>query len=47
MVYWIQETSVLFFLGLFIYFVFVYCINKESFVSKRNPYIEESKHFHY
>jgi hypothetical protein len=30
-----------------VYLYIFYCINKESFVTKRNPYIEESKHFHY
>jgi hypothetical protein len=30
----VPETSVLFFLGLFIFVVYFYCINKESFVTK-------------
>jgi len=38
--------SVLFFLGLFIYVVFT-ALTKAPLVAKRNPFIEESKHFHY
>ncbi|WP_395061429.1 quinol:cytochrome C oxidoreductase [Flavobacterium sp.] len=38
--------SVLFFLGLFIYVVFS-ALTKVPLTPKRNPFIEESKHFHY
>ncbi len=38
--------SVFFFLGLFIYVVFN-ALTKAPLLPKRNPYIEESKHFHY
>jgi hypothetical protein len=38
--------SVLFFLGLFILVVFT-ALAKAPLMLKRNPYIEESKHFHY
>ncbi len=38
--------SVLFFLGLFILVVFT-SLTKVPLVPKRNPFIEESKHFHY
>ncbi|MFC6875707.1 quinol:cytochrome C oxidoreductase [Flavobacterium myungsuense] len=38
--------SVLFFLGLFIFVVFS-ALTKVPLLPKRNPYIEESKHFHY
>jgi hypothetical protein len=38
--------SVLFFLGLFIYVVFS-ALTKAPLLPKRNPFIEESKHFHY
>lgn len=38
--------SVLFFLGLFILVVFT-ALTKAPLMVKRNPYIEESKHFHY
>jgi len=38
--------SVLFFLGLFIYVVFS-ALTKVPLLPKRNPFIEESKHFHY
>jgi hypothetical protein len=38
--------SVLFFLGLFILVVFT-ALTKAPLLPKRNPYIEESKHFHY
>ncbi|WP_461533583.1 quinol:cytochrome C oxidoreductase [Sinomicrobium sp.] len=38
--------GVLFFLGLFIYVVFT-ALTKAPLVPKRNPYIEESRHFHY
>jgi hypothetical protein len=41
-----EISSVLFFLGLFIYTVFT-ALTKAPLVPKRNPYIEESKHFHY
>ena len=38
--------SVLFFFGLFIFVVFT-ALTKAPLLPKRNPYIEESKHFHY
>jgi len=38
--------SLLFFAGLFIYVVFT-ALTKAPLVPKRNPFIEESKHFHY
>lgn len=38
--------SVLFFLGLFIFIVFT-ALTKSPLLPKRNPFIEESKHFHY
>lgn len=38
--------SVLFFLGLFIFVTFT-ALTKESLLAKRNPFIGESKHFHY
>jgi hypothetical protein len=38
--------SVLFFFGLFIYIVFS-ALAKAPLLAKRNPFIEESKHFHY
>lgn len=38
--------SVLFFLGLFIFVVFT-ALSKSPLLPKRNPFIEESKHFHY
>ncbi|NAS32121.1 quinol:cytochrome C oxidoreductase [Flavobacteriaceae bacterium R38] len=38
--------SILFFLGLFIYVVFN-ALTKAPLIAKRNPFIEESKHFHY
>ncbi|MDG2433457.1 quinol:cytochrome C oxidoreductase [Flavobacterium sp.] len=41
-----EIASVLFFLGLFIYVVFS-ALTKNPLLAKRNPYIEESKHFHY
>ena len=41
-----EIASVLFFLGLFIYVVFS-ALTKSPLLPKRNPYIEESKHFHY
>jgi hypothetical protein len=41
-----EIASVLFFLGLFIYVVFT-ALSKAPLLPKRNPYIEESKHFHY
>jgi hypothetical protein len=41
-----EIASVLFFLGLFIYVVFT-ALTKVPLLAKRNPYIEESKHFHY
>jgi hypothetical protein len=41
-----EIASVLFFLGLFIFVVFT-ALTKAPLTPKRNPYIEESKHFHY
>ncbi|HMK06032.1 MAG TPA: hypothetical protein VK476_00795 [Flavobacterium sp.] len=41
-----EISSVFFFLGLFIYVVFN-ALTKAPLLPKRNPYIEESKHFHY
>jgi hypothetical protein len=41
-----EIASVLFFLGLFIFVVFT-ALTKNPLLAKRNPYIEESKHFHY
>jgi hypothetical protein len=41
-----EIASVLFFLGLFIYAVFT-ALSKVPLLPKRNPFIEESKHFHY
>ncbi len=41
-----EIASVLFFLGLFIFVVFT-ALTKAPLVPKRNPFIEESKHFHY
>lgn len=41
-----EIASVLFFLGLFIFVVFS-ALTKAPLVPKRNPFIEESKHFHY
>ncbi|MDI1316072.1 quinol:cytochrome C oxidoreductase [Flavobacterium sp.] len=41
-----EISSLLFFLGLFIYFVFS-ALTKAPLIPKRNPFIEESKHFHY
>ena len=41
-----EIASVLFFLGLFIYVVFS-ALTKAPLLPKRNPFIEESKHFHY
>ncbi len=41
-----EISSVLFFLGLFIYAVFN-ALSKAPLLPKRNPFIEESKHFHY
>jgi hypothetical protein len=41
-----EISSVLFFLGLFLYVVFT-ALTKVPLVPKRNPFIEESKHFHY
>ncbi len=38
--------SLLFFIGLFIYVVFT-ALSKAPLLPKRNPFIEESKHFHY
>jgi len=41
-----EISSVLFFLGLFIYVVFT-ALSKAPLTPKNNPFIEESKHFHY
>jgi len=41
-----EIASVLFFFGLFIYVVFS-ALTKVPLLPKRNPFIEESKHFHY
>ena len=41
-----EIASVMFFLGLFIYVVFT-ALTKVPLLPKRNPFIEESKHFHY
>ncbi len=41
-----EIASILFFLGLFIFVVFT-ALTKAPLVPKRNPFIEESKHFHY
>ena len=41
-----EIASVLFFLGLFIFVVFS-ALTKAPLLPKRNPFIEESKHFHY
>ncbi len=41
-----EIASILFFLGLFIYVVFS-ALTKVPLLAKRNPFIEESKHFHY
>ena len=41
-----EIASVIFFLGLFIYVVFT-ALTKVPLLPKRNPFIEESKHFHY
>jgi hypothetical protein len=41
-----EIASIAFFLGLFIFVVFT-ALTKAPLVPKRNPYIEESKHFHY
>ena len=40
-----EIASVLFFLGLFIYVVFT-ALTKAPLLPKRNPFIDESKHFH-
>jgi hypothetical protein len=41
-----EISAILFFLGLFIFVVFS-ALTKVPLVPKRNPFIEESKHFHY
>jgi hypothetical protein len=41
-----EIASVLFFLGLFIFVVFT-ALTKAPLTPKRNPFIEESEHFHY
>jgi hypothetical protein len=42
----VEIGSVFFFLGLFIFVVFT-ALTKAPLLPKRNPFIEESKHFHY
>ncbi len=41
-----EIASILFFVGLFIFVVFT-ALTKVPLVPKRNPFIDESKHFHY
>lgn len=41
-----EISSILFFFGLFIFVVFT-AISKAPLLAKNNPFIEESKHFHY
>jgi hypothetical protein len=41
-----EIASIMFFFGLFIFVVFN-ALTKVPLVPKRNPFIEESKHFHY
>ena len=41
-----EIASLLFFIGLFIFIVFT-ALTKAPLLPKRNPFIEESKHFHY
>ncbi|MEO7979204.1 quinol:cytochrome C oxidoreductase [Flavobacterium sp.] len=41
-----EIASILFFFGLFIFVVFS-ALTKAPLLAKRNPFIEESKHFHY
>jgi hypothetical protein len=41
-----EIAAILFFLGLFIFVVFT-ALTKAPLLPKRNPLIEESKHFHY
>ena len=41
-----EIASILFFLGLFIFVVFT-ALTKSPLLPKRNPFIDESKHFHY
>ncbi len=41
-----EISSLIFFFGLFIFVVFT-ALAKVPLLAKRNPYIEESKHFHY
>lgn len=41
-----EISAILFFLGLFIFVVFT-ALTKAPLIAKRNPLIEESKHFHY
>jgi len=43
---WAEIGALFFFLGLFIYIVFT-ALTKASLEPKGNPYLEESKHFHY
>lgn len=42
-----EISSILFFLGLFIFVVFNAIAKTPSLLVKRNPFVEESKHFHY
>jgi hypothetical protein len=41
-----EISSILFFLGLFIYVIFT-ALTKAPLEPKRNPFIHESEHFHY
>jgi hypothetical protein len=41
-----EISSLCFFFGLFIFVVFT-ALTKAPLLAKRNPFIEESKHFHY
>ena len=41
-----EIASLMFFLGLFIFVVFT-ALTKAPLVPKNNPFMEESKHFHY
>lgn len=41
-----EIASLVFFVGLFLFVVFT-ALTKSSLLPKRNPFIEESKHFHY
>jgi hypothetical protein len=41
-----EISSLIFFFGLFIFVIFK-SLSKSPLLVKRNPFIEESKHFHY